>query len=102
MSILIDNKTNIIVQLRDIWVKLKEQKKEISDKLEDELTDSEKEDLRQAADGANKVYDAHLNNIAMNVKNNFILGKMLRVLIKSWLLRLKVFCRRKKMIKQLF
>ena len=70
-----DPKTNIIVQLRDIWVKLKEQKKEISDKLEDELTDSEKEDLRQAADGANKVYDAHLNNIAMNVKNNFYTWK---------------------------
>lgn len=90
-----DPKTNIIVQLRDIWVKLKEQKKEISDKLEDELTDSEKEDLRQAADGANKVYDAHLNNIAMNVKNNFYTWKDVESIDKELAIEIESFLQTK-------
>ena len=90
-----DTKTNIIVQLRDIWVKLKEQKKEISDKLEDELTDSEKEDLRQAADGANKVYDAHLNNIAMNVKNNFYTWKDVESIDKELAIEIESFLQTK-------
>ena len=66
-----DAKTNIIVQLRDIWIKLKDEKEQLSVKFGKDLSDAEKEDARQAEEVAQKVYDAHLNNIAMNVKNNF-------------------------------
>ena len=90
-----DPKTNIIVQLRDIWLKLKEEKKEISDKLEDELPDSQKEDLRQAADGASKVYDAHLNNIAMNVKNNFYTWKDVESVDKELAIEIESFLQNK-------
>ena len=52
-----DAKTNIIIQLRDIWLQLKKEKEELVIKLESEnLSDDEKE---------------HIKNIAMNVKNNF-------------------------------
>ncbi|MBT3476254.1 hypothetical protein HN460_04905 [bacterium] len=71
-----DPKTNIIIQLREIWLKLKKDKVEITKKLESpNLSDDKKEDFRQVAEGAKKVYDAHLNNIAMNVKNNFYTWK---------------------------
>lgn len=66
-----DPKTTIIIQLKDIWLRLKEEKDNISSKRNEELSDEEKEDIRQAEEGAIKVYEAHLNNIAMNVKNNF-------------------------------
>jgi hypothetical protein len=71
-----DPKANIIMQLREIWLKLSKDKIEIAKKLElPNLSDEEKEDFRQATEGAEKVYDAHLNNIAMNVKNNFYTWK---------------------------
>ena len=65
-------KTNIIIQLRDIWLQLKREKEELVIKLESEnLSDDEKEDFKIAVEGADKVYEAHIKNIAMNVKNNF-------------------------------
>ena len=74
-----DAKTNIIVQLRDIWLQLKREKEELVIKLESEnLSDDEKEDFKIAVEGADKVYEAHIKNIAMNVKNNFTVGKMLK------------------------
>jgi hypothetical protein len=31
----------------------------------------DKQDIKESIESAQDVYDAHLNNIAMNVKNNF-------------------------------
>ena len=71
-----DAKTNIIIQLRDIWLQLKREKEELVIKLESEnLSDDEKEDFKIAVEGADKVYEAHIKNIAMNVKNNFYIWK---------------------------
>ena len=48
-----DPKTNIIMQLREIWLKLSKDKIEIAKKLElPNLSDEEKEDFRQATEGA--------------------------------------------------
>jgi hypothetical protein len=71
-----DPKTNIILQLRDIWIKLRQEREEVLAKSQSKgLSDNEKEDLRQALEGAEKVLEAHVNNIAMNVKNNFYTWK---------------------------
>jgi len=73
---MMDPKTNIILQLRDIWIKLRQEREEVLAKSQSKgLSDNEKEDLRQALEGAEKVLEAHVNNIAMNVKNNFYTWK---------------------------
>ena len=51
-----DAKTNIIIQLRDIWLQLKKEKEELVVKLESKnLSDDEKEDFKIAVEGADKV-----------------------------------------------
>ena len=73
---MMDPKTNIILQLRDIWIKLRQEREDVLAKSQSKgLSDNEKEDLRQALEGAEKVLEAHVNNIAMNVKNNFYTWK---------------------------
>ena len=67
-----DAKENIIIQLKDIWLKLKLEKENLASRSNSKsLSDEDKQDIKESIDCAQDVYDAHLNNIAMNVKNNF-------------------------------
>ena len=54
-----DAKTNIIIQLRDIWLQLKRRKKKSLLLLESKKipSDDEKEDFKIAVEGADKVYE---------------------------------------------
>mgnify|MGYP000134363489 FL=1 len=62
----------IIKQLEAIWLKLKGDKENFENQLDsNELNDQEKEDLKSSLEGATMVYNAHVKNVAMNVKNNF-------------------------------
>ena len=65
-------KENIIIQLKDIWLKLKLDKENLASRSNSKsLSDEDKQDIKESIESAQDVYDAHLNNIAMNVKNNF-------------------------------
>lgn len=67
-----DAKENIIIQLKDIWLKLKLDKENLASRSNSKsLPDEDKQDIKESIESAQDVYDAHLNNIAMNVKNNF-------------------------------
>lgn len=67
-----DAKENIIIQLKDIWLKLKLEKENLASRSNSKsLSDEDKQDIKESIECAQDVYDAHLNNIAMNVKNNF-------------------------------
>lgn len=67
-----DAKENIIIQLKDIWLKLKLDKENLASRSNSKsLSDEDKQDIKESIECAQDVYDAHLNNIAMNVKNNF-------------------------------
>ena len=67
-----DAKENIIIQLKDIWLKLKLEKENLASRSNSKsLSDEDKQDIKESIESAQGVYDAHLNNIAMNVKNNF-------------------------------
>ena len=67
-----DAKENIIIQLKDIWLKLKLDKENLASRSNSKsLSDEDKQDIKESIESAQGVYDAHLNNIAMNVKNNF-------------------------------
>ena len=67
-----DAKENIIIQLKDIWLKLKLEKENLASRSNSKsLSDEDKQDIKESIKCAQDVYDAHLNNIAMNVKNNF-------------------------------
>jgi hypothetical protein len=67
-----DAKENIIIQLKDIWLKLKLDKENLASRSNSKsLSDEDKQDIKESIESAQDVYDAHLNNIAMNVKNNF-------------------------------
>jgi len=67
-----DAKENIIIQLKDIWLKLKLDKESLASRSNSKsLSDEDKQDIKESIESAQDVYDAHLNNIAMNVKNNF-------------------------------
>ena len=67
-----DAKENIIIQLKDIWLKLKLEKENLASRSNSKsLSDEDKQDIKESIESAQDVYDAHLNNIAMNVKNNF-------------------------------
>ena len=67
-----DAKENIIIQLKDVWLKLKLEKENLASRSNSKsLSDEDKQDIKASIESAQGVYDAHLNNIAMNVKNNF-------------------------------
>ena len=67
-----DAKENIIIQLKDIWLKLKLEKENLASRSNSKsLSDEDQQDIKDSIECAQDVYDAHLNNIAMNVKNNF-------------------------------
>ena len=67
-----DAKENIIIQLKDIWLKLKLDKENLASRSNSKsLPDEDKQDIKESIESAQDIYDAHLNNIAMNVKNNF-------------------------------
>jgi len=67
-----DAKENIIIQLKDVWLKLKLEKENLASRSNSKsLSDEDKQDIKESIESAQGVYDAHLNNIAMNVKNNF-------------------------------
>jgi len=67
-----DAKENIIIQLKDIWLKLKLDKENLASRSNSKsLSDEDKQDIKESIESAQDIYDAHLNNIAMNVKNNF-------------------------------
>ena len=67
-----DAKENIIIQLKDIWLKLKLEKENLASRSNSKsLSDEDKQDIKESIKCAQDVYDAHHNNIAMNVKTNF-------------------------------
>jgi hypothetical protein len=67
-----DAKENIIIQLKDIWLKLKLDKENLASRSNSKsLSDEDKQDIKESIESSQDIYDAHLNNIAMNVKNNF-------------------------------
>ena len=62
----------IIKSLRDGWVKLKDSKESLRVKYENiKPSDDNSEDVREEYEGSKNIYNAHLQNIATNIKNNF-------------------------------
>ena len=62
----------IINRLRDGWLKLKESKESLRIKYENiKPSDENSEDIREEFEGSKNIYNAHLQNIATNIKNKF-------------------------------
>ena len=62
----------IINSLRDGWLKLKESKESLRIKYENiKPSDENSEDIREEFEGSKNIYNAHLQNIATNIKNKF-------------------------------
>ena len=62
----------IIKSLRDGWIKLKDSKESLRVKYENiKPSDDNSEDVREEYEGSKNIYNAHLQNIATNIKNNF-------------------------------
>ena len=62
----------IIHSLRDGWLKLKESKESLRIKYENiKPSDENSEDIREEFEGSKNIYNAHLQNIATNIKNKF-------------------------------
>jgi len=57
-----DAKENIIIQLKDIWLKLKLDKENLASRSNSKsLPDEDKQDIKESIESAQDVYDAHLS-----------------------------------------
>ena len=62
----------IIISLRDSWKQLLDRRQELKELYENSKpSDDDNEDIREDYECARRIYDAHLQNIATNVKNQF-------------------------------
>ena len=62
----------IIISLRDSWKQLLDRRQELKELYDNSKpSDEDNEDIREDYEGARRIYDAHLQNIATNVKNQF-------------------------------
>lgn len=62
----------IILALRDGWLKLKKSRNSLREQYSNiKPSDENSEDIREEFEGAKKIYDAHLQNISTNIKNDF-------------------------------